>query len=246
MSHLDFVRKIRAAPTENRFYLSLYDAASGVFVPTGAEYRVCVVGRNPDCCVRLSDARCSRYHCALYFTEDALNVRDLDSRLGTEVGAWRGGALAARQRLPPFAQQSVAEGACVRVGDAVLRVDRVALARAAAEPLRLVPAACRFCGGRVSTYLRELQRLGDHAQALDTQAQRTAAALAAEEQRLADVLARVGQIARSEAGRAVRFRPAASVIGPQAEGEGPQKALKSARERKNTPFARAAYDDDDE
>lgn len=89
MSHLEFIKKIRNTKTDNRFFLSRYNAETKEFDSTNVEYQYCVIGRNPDCCVRVSAERCSRYHCALYFTDATLNVQDLDSKIGSYRGTWR-------------------------------------------------------------------------------------------------------------------------------------------------------------
>jgi CheY-like chemotaxis protein len=45
----------------------------------------CVIGRGPDCDVRLFDPALSRHHCRLYRRDDRLMVEDLHSRNGTLV-----------------------------------------------------------------------------------------------------------------------------------------------------------------
>lgn len=86
MSHLEFVKSIKGKKTENRFKMSRYDHETKMFLPTNIDYQYCIIGRNPDCSMRLINDKCSRYHCILYFTDDTLNVRDLDSKIGSYCG----------------------------------------------------------------------------------------------------------------------------------------------------------------
>lgn len=106
------------------------------------ERSVCIVGRDPECQVRLPDdpahAQISRYHCLLDINPPEITVRDFGSLNGTFVNGQKIGQRAPNQsreaaQQVPYPQRPLTHGDRIMLGKTVFEV-HVELPAAAAAP----------------------------------------------------------------------------------------------------------------
>jgi len=73
--------------TDRRFFLGRMVESSGpeVKYETPTAFRVCLLGRTPQCDIRIQEPFCSRKHAMVYFKDKSPVIRDLDSRTGTTL-----------------------------------------------------------------------------------------------------------------------------------------------------------------
>jgi pSer/pThr/pTyr-binding forkhead associated (FHA) protein len=84
---------------------------AGAYVVPLGEGRELVVGRGPDCHVRIEDETVSRRHAVIVLDGDRARVVDTGSRSGTLVGM---------RRVAPYAELPIEPGDMIAIGSAVL------------------------------------------------------------------------------------------------------------------------------
>ncbi|CAL5996985.1 FHA_domain-containing protein [Hexamita inflata] len=260
MSHLDFIKKIKEVKTENRFKLYNYIPETLEQIEFKSGYQYCLIGRHTDCNIQAEKDNCSRFHAVLYFVEDSLNIRDLDSRQGTYLAQIHSGKIISREKLASFAEQPLKEGDVFIIADQCYKIGEITIPNAAvAKQLDLQTKKCAFCDSDVQVYKAELESVCDHLGQLSTDQQKMQAQLTREELKANEILEKLSKIKEAHtifmnkdlvatigvstvAEQQVLFDSAVQIINPEAE----KKTLKNAKQHKPTPFKKGVSYEDDE
>ena len=146
MSHIDFIKKIIESKNEHTFRLAQV-GGDGRLQHMEKEFSYCIIGRNPDCNIIPKQGKPSRYHCVIYFTDETLNVRDLDSKVGTFFGVST--EANSKLRIPPFTQQCLTRGNIVVVEGEQLVVTDISIKHPLESELLVQKEHCNFCGNEI-------------------------------------------------------------------------------------------------